>query len=153
MKRNKQSSHVAQWIKDPALSLQWLKLLLWHGFDLWPRDFCKLWLPQKERKKERGEGGGRKEGRNEIPDRKMLVKYIINPVGILPNWKNMCNNRSNAHSMIISNLYWAITPEKRCSDSWMCVFSFHSRSNCQMNKPVPGVKAACLDYPAGKWWG
>ena len=28
-----------QWVKDPALSLQWLKLLPWHRFDLWPRNF------------------------------------------------------------------------------------------------------------------
>ena len=30
---------LAQWVKDPALSLQWLRLLLWHGFDPWPRNF------------------------------------------------------------------------------------------------------------------
>ena len=27
---------VAQWVKDPALSLQWLGLLLKHGFDPQP---------------------------------------------------------------------------------------------------------------------
>ena len=52
------SSLVAQWVKDLALSLEWLlKWLLWHGFDPWPRNFYML----KERKKERKKG--RKEGR------------------------------------------------------------------------------------------
>ena len=27
-----------QWVKDPALSWQWLRLLLWHGFDSWPEE-------------------------------------------------------------------------------------------------------------------
>ena len=27
---------MAQLIKDPALSLLWLRLLLWRGFGLWP---------------------------------------------------------------------------------------------------------------------
>ena len=35
------SSHVAQQIKDPALSLQWLKSLLWRGFDPWSGNFQK----------------------------------------------------------------------------------------------------------------
>ena len=30
---------MAQWIKDLAVSLQWLGLLLWHGFDPCPRNF------------------------------------------------------------------------------------------------------------------
>ena len=35
-----QSSLVAQWLKDPALPLlQQLGLLLWRGFDPWPRSF------------------------------------------------------------------------------------------------------------------
>ena len=29
---------MAQWVKDPALSLQQLGLLLWHGFSLWPEE-------------------------------------------------------------------------------------------------------------------
>ena len=33
---------VAQWVKDPALSLQRLRLLLWYGFDPWPRNFYML---------------------------------------------------------------------------------------------------------------
>ena len=32
------NSLVAQWLKDPALSLQWLGLLLCHGFNPWPRN-------------------------------------------------------------------------------------------------------------------
>ena len=33
------SSLLAQRIKDPMLSLQWLGWLLWHGFNPWPRNF------------------------------------------------------------------------------------------------------------------
>ena len=36
---NFRSSLVAQWVKDPMLSLQQLGLLLWHGFDPWPKNF------------------------------------------------------------------------------------------------------------------
>ena len=45
------SSLVAQWVKDPALSLLWLWLQLWHGFDPWPRNFC-MPQAQPERKNE-----------------------------------------------------------------------------------------------------
>ena len=42
----------AQQFKDPALSLQWLRSLLWHRFDTWPGNFCRLWvLPRKKPKK------------------------------------------------------------------------------------------------------
>lgn len=63
---------MAQWIKELALSLQWPEgLLPWHGFSLWPGNFC---LPQvqpekKERErervgeKERERREGRKEGK------------------------------------------------------------------------------------------
>ena len=33
---------MAQWIKDPALSLLWLGSLLWHRFNPWPGNFCML---------------------------------------------------------------------------------------------------------------
>ena len=33
------SSLLTQQVKDPALSLQWLRSLLWRGFDPWPRNF------------------------------------------------------------------------------------------------------------------
>ena len=36
----KRSSLMAPQIKDLALSLLWLWLLLWCGFDPWPRNFC-----------------------------------------------------------------------------------------------------------------
>ena len=34
------SSQVAQWVKEPALSLQWLRSMLWRKLDLWTRNFC-----------------------------------------------------------------------------------------------------------------
>ena len=42
-------SLVAQWVKDQALSLQWLGSLLWHGFDPYPGDFS---VPQVQPKEE-----------------------------------------------------------------------------------------------------
>ena len=39
-----------QWIKDPALSLQRLRSLLWHGFDPWPRNLHMLWVQPKKGK-------------------------------------------------------------------------------------------------------
>ena len=46
------SSLVAQHIKDPrALSLLWLKSLLWHRFDSRPRNFQMPWERLKEKKK------------------------------------------------------------------------------------------------------
>ena len=40
---------MAQWVKDSVLSLQWLRLLLWLGFNLWPRKFRILQCGQKEK--------------------------------------------------------------------------------------------------------
>ena len=37
-----QSSPLAQQVKDLALSLQQLRLLLWHRFNPWSRNFCML---------------------------------------------------------------------------------------------------------------
>ena len=34
---------MAQWVKDLALSRQWLGLLLWCGFDPWPGNFFMSW--------------------------------------------------------------------------------------------------------------
>ena len=36
------SSLVAQGVRDPALPLLWLGLLLWLRFDPWPRNFRRL---------------------------------------------------------------------------------------------------------------
>ena len=33
---------MAQWVKDPVLSL------LWHGFDPWPGNFCMPWAWPKK---------------------------------------------------------------------------------------------------------
>ena len=39
---------MAQQVKDPGLSVLWLELLLRHGFDPWPQNFC---TPKKKKKK------------------------------------------------------------------------------------------------------
>ena len=39
---------VAWWVKDPALSLLWFRLLLWLGFYPWPGNFCMLWVQTKK---------------------------------------------------------------------------------------------------------
>ena len=44
------TSLVVQHFKDPLLSLQWLRLLLWHRFNPWPRNFH---LPQEQQKKKK----------------------------------------------------------------------------------------------------
>ena len=42
------SSLVAQWVKDLALSLLWLWLLLWHKFSPWPGNFHMSWAGLKK---------------------------------------------------------------------------------------------------------
>ena len=53
-KRSYGSSLVVQQIKDPALSLQQLRSLLWWGLDLWLRDFHMNRCSQWERERQRG---------------------------------------------------------------------------------------------------
>jgi len=48
LKTKKSSYPVVQWVKDPELSLKWLRLLLWHGFD--PRHM-NLHMPRVRPKK------------------------------------------------------------------------------------------------------
>ena len=38
-----------QQVKDPALSLQWLGLLLWLRFNPWPGNFLRLWGQGKKK--------------------------------------------------------------------------------------------------------
>ena len=38
------SSLVAQQVKDLALSLLWLRLLVWHGFYPWQENLRMLWV-------------------------------------------------------------------------------------------------------------
>ena len=43
---------MGQWVTDPALSLQWLRLLMWCRFDPWPGNFYMLWVwPKKQKQK------------------------------------------------------------------------------------------------------
>ena len=65
-------------VKDLALSLLWLRSLLWQGFNPQPRKFHKPWAQpegkkekKEERKKERKEG--RKKGRNSSLHRRLSV--------------------------------------------------------------------------------
>ena len=46
------SSLVAQQFKDLVLSLQWLRSLLWHGFDPWTRKFPILRVQPKRKTKQ-----------------------------------------------------------------------------------------------------
>ena len=48
-----QSSLVAQLVKDPALSLQRLRSLLWCGFDPSLKNFHMLWAGPKEKQKQK----------------------------------------------------------------------------------------------------
>ena len=47
------SSLVAHWVKDPALSLQRLRLRLWHGLNPWPWKYHMLQACPKKKKKKR----------------------------------------------------------------------------------------------------
>ena len=40
-------------VKDLALTLQWLWLLLWLGFNPWPGSFCILQVQPKKKKKKK----------------------------------------------------------------------------------------------------
>ena len=48
-----ESSPVAQWVKDLALSRQRVRSLLWHGFNSWPGNFYMLWVWPKKKKSQR----------------------------------------------------------------------------------------------------
>ena len=50
-KKTSWNSLVAQWVKDLALSLLWLGLLLWHEFNSWPRNFQMPWSWTKQTNK------------------------------------------------------------------------------------------------------
>ena len=39
---------MAQWVKDLLLPLQWFRLLPWHRFDPWPRNFYMLQAQPKQ---------------------------------------------------------------------------------------------------------
>ena len=44
-------SLVAQWVKDPALSLGWVGLLMLKRFEPWPGNFHMPWKGKKKKKK------------------------------------------------------------------------------------------------------
>ena len=48
------SSLVDQWVKDPALSLLWFRLLLWLGFSPWPGNLHARGTAKKKKKKNGG---------------------------------------------------------------------------------------------------
>ena len=78
---------MAQWIKDLSLSLLWLWLLLWCGFDPWPGNFRML---PKEKRKEKEKKGKENCGGKERDTEKLYV-YLIsapesNDILIHPPW-------------------------------------------------------------------
>ena len=56
-------------VKDLALSLLWLRLLLWHRFDPWPRNFRMLWVPTHNQKKKKKKEEREREKRFSLPRR------------------------------------------------------------------------------------
>ena len=42
---------MVQWVKDVALLLQQLGLLLWHGFDPWSSNFHRPWMQQQQQQR------------------------------------------------------------------------------------------------------
>ena len=53
---------VAQQVKDPVLSLLWLSLLLWVGFNPWPQNFCMPRTPPKTNKQKKKKKKKKKKG-------------------------------------------------------------------------------------------
>lgn len=49
--KSETSSSVVQWVQDLVLSLQWLSLKLWQGFDPWPWNFMCLDAAKEKKKK------------------------------------------------------------------------------------------------------
>ena len=68
---------LAQWVKDLALSLQWIGLLMWHGFDVWQRKPSPYIRNTGEWFLE-AEGGGLGEGNQKV----QTSSYKINVVGM-----------------------------------------------------------------------
>ena len=58
---------MAQWVKNPALTLQGLRLLLWHRFDPWPRNFYISSSAAKKKKKKTINNQVKKEKREAFP--------------------------------------------------------------------------------------
>ena len=52
LRRTDRTSLVVQCVKDPALSLLWLRSLLWREFDPWPGNFHMLQIWPKKKKGE-----------------------------------------------------------------------------------------------------
>ena len=44
---------MAQYVKDPALSLQLLGSLLWHSFDPWTGELLMSWMQSKKKKQKK----------------------------------------------------------------------------------------------------
>ena len=59
---------MAQQAKDPALSLLWLRLLLWCGFDLWAENFHMPWAWQNKTK----------QNKTQKPKQNLLYHYLVN---------------------------------------------------------------------------
>ena len=74
------SSLVAQWVKDPV-SLLWLGLLLWHGSDPWPGNFCMPWAQPKKKSHQKLEEN---QTNQKTPNKPMLFMAVnfenINPI-------------------------------------------------------------------------
>ena len=69
---------VAQWIKDPVLSLLWLGSPLWHGFSPWPLNFHMPWVQPKKKKREKRERSkfNDKRGQPWAQDKKEILDHL-----------------------------------------------------------------------------
>ena len=74
-------------VKDPALSLQWLRSLLWFRFDPWPRNFCLPQVQPKNKKKKKKKK--KKSERNVLlsPQRHMEVGSRAPQVTLTESWQ------------------------------------------------------------------
>ena len=75
---------MAQWVKDLALSLPWLWLLLWHGFDPLLENFHMTRVQPKKKKKKKKEKKKKKK-KKEKKKKKLIYNelLIIQPVTLV----------------------------------------------------------------------
>ena len=82
---SKNTQTLAQQVKDPALSLLWIRSLLWHGFNLWPRKFYMPQVQPKKKKKKKKEnpdpwtakGLGQRETQLQLQQLHLLNVYSV----------------------------------------------------------------------------
>ena len=75
------SSLLAQWVKDPALSLLWFGLPLWHEFSPWSGNFYMRWV------------WANNNNNNKIKNKIHTGKYLIQKKAVMEEQRNQKDKR------------------------------------------------------------